>query len=126
MGSARVVLRLNCRPDRVLREPLLLGGAQALLESEHARSPLTVLYHISPASAFACIPVFLVIELRPFLRSSFAHSDELIFEALGIVFGGGLISFLLIMAEVRRSPGVSPGQDMWLSWVEGGLKMAVS
>ena len=65
------------------------------------RSPLAVLYHISPASAVACIPVFLVIELDEFLDSKFARSPDLIFEAALIIVGGGIIAFLLIFAEVK-------------------------
>ena len=42
---------------------------QILLGSDHGGDPMTVLYHISPASALCCIPVFLLVELRPLMAS---------------------------------------------------------
>ena len=78
---------------------------QTMLQTSHteggALQPLEVLYHISPASALSCIPVFLLIELRPFLASPFLQAPGVLAEALLIVLGGGLISFLLIFAEVK-------------------------
>lgn len=38
--------------------------------------PMAVLYHISPASALSCIPVFLIVELRPLLHSQIAQVEH--------------------------------------------------
>ena len=64
--------------------------------------PLAILYHISLASALSCVPVFLMIELKPFTEYSPFFQDPGVFlEVSFVLLTGGLISFLLILAEVK-------------------------
>jgi len=86
------------------------GGAAAMDLSLTSPSPsppvhhpraFEILYHVSPASALSCVTVFLVVELQPCMRSPVFHDTALLAQLFVIIFLGGLISFLLVMAEVK-------------------------
>ncbi len=60
-----------------------------------------ILYYVSPASALSCVTVFLAVELQPCLRSPVFQDAASLAQLLVILILGGLISFLLVMAEVK-------------------------
>jgi len=67
----------------------------------HHPRPFEILYYVTPASALSCVTVFLVVELQPCMRSPMFQDPALLAQLLVILFLGGLISFLLVMAEVK-------------------------
>ena len=67
----------------------------------HQHRPLEILYHISPSSALACLPVFLLFEARAMWASPFLATPFLASEVLLMLTLGGAFSFLLILAEVK-------------------------
>ena len=83
------------------------GSAHAASPSPHAphpqhhHRPLEILYHISPASALSCLPVFLLFEARRMWSSPFLATPALACELLAVLVLGGAFSFLLILAEIK-------------------------
>ncbi|GAB5029659.1 solute carrier family 35 member c2 [Nannochloropsis oceanica] len=69
--------------------------------SVHHPRAFEILYHVSPASALSCVTVFLMVELQPCLRSPVFHDGASLSQLLVILILGGLISFLLVLAEVK-------------------------
>jgi hypothetical protein len=77
------------------------GGGSGHASSSHHHRPLEILYHISPASALSCLPVFLLFEAPTMWASPFLATPALTCELLAILILGGAFSFLLILAEVK-------------------------
>lgn len=77
-----------------------LTSASPAPPMHHPRA-FEILYYVSPASALSCVTVFLVVELQPCMRSPVFQDTALLAQLLVILFLGGMISFLLVMAEVK-------------------------
>lgn len=77
------------------------SSSASQLHLHHHFRPLEVLYHVSPASALSCIPVFLLVELQSCLASPVFRDPALLFQLCMILLVGGMISFLLVLAEVK-------------------------
>jgi hypothetical protein len=89
---------------------MLSSGASAIrwvlmqvlaLQDEHSGSVMVTLYRFSPYSAISIIPFALILETRSLVHSSFADSSTLLVQALLYCVFGGVVSFLLIIAEVK-------------------------
>jgi hypothetical protein len=89
---------------------MLSSGASAIrwvlmqvlaLQDEHSGSVMVTLYRFSPYSAISIIPFALTLETRSLVHSSFADTPTLLVQALLYCVFGGVVSFLLIIAEVK-------------------------
>lgn len=71
------------------------------VKDEHSSSVMVTLYRFSPYSAISIIPFALGFEAPSLAHSSFAHSSVLLTQALLYSIFGGVVSFLLILVEVK-------------------------
>jgi hypothetical protein len=71
------------------------------VKDEHSSSVMVTLYRFSPYSAVSIIPFALGFEAPALIHSSFAHSGTLLTQALLYAVFGGVVSFLLIVVEVK-------------------------
>lgn len=83
------------------RIPPQVAAFQQQQQHLHRHRPLEILYHVSPASALSCVPVFLLLEVQSCFNSPFFKSPLVVLELICILILGGIISFLLVFAEVK-------------------------
>lgn len=85
----------------LLAQVLLEGEKSSGPRQDRSYDPFEVLYHISPASALSCLPVFLMLELKPLMASSLLQTPSLFVQVVVFMLMGGGIAFLLILVEIK-------------------------
>lgn len=90
------------------RDPPLVDHAHTPVNGSEAHSvsvqhpqAFEILYHLTPASAIICVAAFLVVEWKSCVQSHVFKDLALLFQLLAILLVGGLISFLLVLTEVK-------------------------
>ncbi len=67
----------------------------------HHPRPFEILYYVTPASALSCVTVFVLVELQSCVASPVFQDPALLCQLLTILLMGGMISFLLVLSEVK-------------------------
>ncbi len=71
------------------------------VKDKQCKSVMVTLYRFAPASAFSVLPFVMALEAHRLAESHFAHAPKAFYDASLLCCFGGVIAFLLIVAEVK-------------------------